>query len=127
MPREVRINETVRRAARALAALFAGLYALFALDTAVLSVGFPVRLALLALVLAGAVIAWNQTRSGVRGFAVGAVASVLLLRTWSSPERFLLLTLPLLVIAGLFGLARDPARPPPGPAADRGDGRAEKP
>jgi hypothetical protein len=90
-----------RRAARTLAVLLTLLYALFALDTAVLSVGFLVHLVAAALILAGAVIAWNRPRSGAAWFGLGVLA----LRTWSAPERFVLLTLPLAVIAGLFLLA----------------------
>lgn len=99
------MRRSVRRAARTLAIVLAVLYALFALDTAVLSVGFFVHLVPTALILAGATLAWNRARSGAVWFGVAALASVLAFRTWAAPERFVLLTLPLAVIAGLFLLA----------------------
>jgi hypothetical protein len=99
------MTRAARRAARVLAIVLAVMYALFALDTAVLSVGFVVHLVPATLILAGVVLAWNRARSGAVWFGVAALASVLAFRTWAAPERFLLLTLPLAVIAGLFLLA----------------------
>jgi hypothetical protein len=89
------------------AVVLAMLYALFALDTAVLSIGFLVHLVPTAIVLAGAVLAWNRARSGAIWFGVAALASVVAFRTWAAPERFVLLTLPLAVIAVLFLLAME--------------------
>jgi len=103
-------RDRVRRLSRALAVALAAAYALFALDAAVISVGFLTHLLPAALVLAGAVIGWERPRPAAIGFAIAAAATVPLFHTWSAPERFLLLTLPLLVIAGLHRLA--PERPP---------------
>ncbi|MGD8277702.1 MAG: hypothetical protein PVH00_06735 [Gemmatimonadota bacterium] len=95
------------KTARMAAVVLAMLYALFALDTAVLSIGFLVHLVPTAIVLAGAVLAWNRARSGAIWFGVAALASVVAFRTWAAPERFVLLTLPLAVIAVLFLLAME--------------------
>ena len=96
------MRTVARRAARMLAVLLAVFYAMFALDTAVLSVGFIVHLVPAALVFAGAVVAWRRPLAGFAGFGIAALASVVAFRTWSAPERFVLLTLPLVVIAVLF-------------------------
>jgi hypothetical protein len=101
----------VRRLSRALALALAAAYALLALDSAVISVPFLTHLLPVALVLAGAGIGWERPRPAAIGFAIGAAVTVPLFHTWSAPERFLLLTLPLLVIAGLHRLA--PKRQPP--------------
>jgi hypothetical protein len=102
-------GETMRRsagrAARTLAVVLVVLYALFALDPAVLSVGFLVHLVPAALVLAGAILAWSRPRRGAALFGVAALVSIVAFRTWAAPERFALLTLPLAVIAGLFLVA----------------------
>ena len=101
------MRDSARRGARVLALLLAVLYVFFALDTAVLSVGLLIHLILAALILVGAIMAWNRARPGAVGFAGAAVVSILLFRTWSAPERFLLLTLPLAIVAALFRVAGD--------------------
>jgi len=98
------MRRSAGKAARTLAVVLAVLYVLFALDTAVLSVGFLVHLVPAGLVLAGAILAWRRPWRGAIWFGVGALVSIAAFRTWAAPERFLLLTLPLAVIAGLFVL-----------------------
>jgi hypothetical protein len=86
--------------------MISALYSVFALDAAVISAGPVVRVLAAALVVAGAVRAWSRPGFGMKAFGLAFLASVPLLRSWSEPERFLLLSVPLAAVALLHRAVR---------------------
>ncbi len=87
--------------ARTGAVALAGFLALFALDAG-LSIGLLIHLLPALAVLAGGLIGWKAPGLGALWFLVLGLTSIPFFDTFAAPSVLLAVTMPLLLLAGLF-------------------------
>ena len=113
MPTRLLMHQTIKWISRTLAVVYVIFISLFALD--VFSGQYNIGQTIMALiihllpafvVIAVSILAWRQESAGGMAFIILAILFTIYFRTYRRMDYFLIITVPLLIIGGLFLIGR---------------------